>query len=229
MKMKAVIFDIDGTLVDSVDLHAKAWQDAFAHFKVNLSFEAIRSQIGKGGDHLVPFFLSDEQNREFGEELQTWRGEHFKKNYMSSVRAFHDSHRLLENVKKRGKLLAAGSSAKQDELDHYLGLLKAEQLFDITTSADDVDRSKPSPDIFEIALSKLNTQANDTVVVGDSPYDAEAALKIGLATIGVLSGGFPEEWLRSAGAIKIYKNPTDLLEKLHGSPICSKVAKAKTP
>lgn len=223
--MKAVIFDIDGTLVDSVDLHAKAWQDAFAHFGIKLSFDAIRGQIGKGGDELVPTFLTKKQNHEFGEEIQEWRGQHFKNTYMGSVRAFHDSHRLLEGVKKRGKLLAAGSSAKQEELDHYLELLDAKELFDVTTSADDVDRSKPNPDIFEIALAKLDSTPNDTVVVGDSPYDAEAALKIGMPTIGVLCGGFPEEWLRNAGAIKIYKGPTELLEKIDGSPICAKTAK----
>lgn len=225
MTVKAVIFDIDGTLVDSVDLHAKAWQDAFAHFGVKLTSEAIRNQIGKGGDELVPTFLNKKQNEKFGEEIQEWRGQHFKNTYMGSVRAFHDSHRLLESVKKRGKLLAAGSSAKQDELDYYMDLLRAKDLFDVTTSADDVDRSKPNPDIFEVALTKLNSTPNDTVVVGDSPYDAEAAQKIGLPTIGMLCGGFPEEWLRNAGAIKIYKSPTELLEKIDGSPICAREAK----
>jgi HAD superfamily hydrolase (TIGR01509 family) len=217
--MKAVIFDIDGTLIDSVDLHAKAWQDSFANFGVKVSFTDVRNQIGKGGDQLVPTFLSKKQINEFGEELQEWRGEHFKNTYIGEVRPFHDSNRLLNRVKKSGKLIAVGSSAKKDELDYYLQLLNAKALFDVISSADDVDKSKPNPDIFEVVLSKLQTSTSETIVVGDSPYDAEAATKIGLPTIGFLSGGFPKEWLTSAGAIKIYKGPTELLEKYDASPI----------
>lgn len=222
MKIKAVIFDIDGTLIDSVDLHAKAWQDAFAHFGIQLPLLDVRNQIGKGGDQLIPTFLDKKQIQEFGDELKEWRGEHFKETYMGSVRPFHDSHSLIERVKKSGKKIAAGSSAKQDELHYYLSLLKAEDLFDEITSADDVDKSKPHPDIFEVALSKLDSTPHDTVVIGDTPYDVEAAIKIGLPTIGVLCGGFPEEWLTAAGAIKIYKNPTDLLQKFDASPIQAK-------
>jgi len=217
--MKAVIFDIDGTLIDSVDLHAKAWQDSFAHFGVRLTFTEVRNQIGKGGDELLPTFLNKKQINEFGEELKEWRGAHFKNTYMGSVKPFHDSNHLLHRVKKSGKLIAVGSSAKKDELDYYLQLLNAKGLFDVITSADDVDKSKPNPDIFEVAISKLQTSTSETIVVGDSPYDAEAASKIGLPTIGFLSGGFPKEWLTSAGAIKIYKGPSDLLEKYESSPI----------
>jgi HAD superfamily hydrolase (TIGR01509 family) len=217
--MKAVIFDVDGTLIDSVDLHAKAWQDAFAHFGVKVSFSDVRSQIGKGGDQLVPTFLNKKQMQEYGDELIEWRGEHFKNTYMGSVKPFHDSHALLQRVKKSGKLTAVGSSAKNDELDYYLQLLNAKELFDVISSADDVDKSKPNPDIFEVVLSKLQTSSSETIVIGDSPYDAEAATKIGLPTIGFLSGGFPKEALTSAGAIKIYKGPTELLEKYDASPI----------
>lgn len=217
--MKAVIFDIDGTLIDSVDLHARAWREAFEHFGVELTFKEIRDQIGKGGDKILPTYLSKEQIADFGEKLKEWRGEHFKKNYLQSVRPFHDSHDLLLKVKRSGKLLAAGSSAKQVELDYYLNLLNAKDLFDVTTSADDVDESKPSPDIFEVALKKLNSTFDDTIVVGDTPYDVEAALKAGLATIGFLSGGFSEERLTKAGAIKIYDGPTGLLKDFGASPI----------
>ena len=217
--MNAVIFDIDGTLIDSVDLHAKAWQDSFAHFGIRLTFTEVRNQIGKGGDELVPTFLSKKQINEFGEELQEWRSQHFKNTYMGEVKPFHDSNHLLQRVKKSGKLIAVGSSAKKDELDYYLQLLKAKDLFDVITSADDVDKSKPNPDIFQVVLSKLQTSTSETIVVGDSPYDAEAAKKMGLPTIGFLSGGFPKEWLVSAGAIKIYRGPTELLEKYDCSPI----------
>ncbi len=217
--MKAVIFDVDGTLIDSVDLHAKAWQDSFAHFGVTVSFAAVRSQIGKGGDELVPTFLNKKQINEFGDELMEWRGEHFKNTYMSSVKPFHDSNHLLQRVKKSGKLTAVGSSAKKDELEYYLQLLNAKGLFDIVTSADDVDKSKPNPDIFAVALTKLQTSTSEAIVIGDTPYDAEAAKRIGLPTVGFLSGGFSKESLSVAGAIKIYKGPTELLEKYDDSPI----------
>lgn len=217
--MKAVIFDIDGTLIDSVDLHARAWHEAFAHFKVETKLIDVRNQIGKGGDKLMPTFLSKKRIEEFGKELEEWRGEHYKSNYIGKVRPFHDSHALLAKIKQKGKLLAAGSSAKQDELDHYLKLLDAVDLFDVTTSADDADESKPDPDIFQVALKKLGTSFDDTIVVGDSPYDAEAAAKIGLPTIGFLSGGFEKSSLVEAGAIKIYDGPTELLNNLGASPI----------
>ena len=217
--MKAVIFDIDGTLVDSVDLHAKAWQDAFAHFGIKIEFIEIRNQIGKGGDQILPTFLTKEQIEKFGEDLKEWRGEHFRKEYRHSVKPFRDSHALLARVKKSGKLIAAGSSAKQEELDYYLGLLDAKDLFDVTTSADEVEKSKPNPDIFEVALKKLKSSFDDTIVVGDSPYDVEAAKRAGLPTIGFLSGGFPKEWLIDAGAIKIYDGPTGMLTDYGASPI----------
>lgn len=217
--MNSIIFDIDGTLIDSVDLHAKAWQDAFEHFGVKLGFAEIRSQIGKGGDELVPTFLSKKDERAFGEELQEWRSQHFKSTYRDSVKPFHKSHELLQRIKQKGKLLAAGSSAKKDELDYYLELLNAKDLFDVTTSADDVNKSKPNPDIFEAALSKLQNSASETVVVGDSPYDAQAATRIGIPCVGVLCGGFAKQSLVDAGATAIYKGPEDLLDKLESSPL----------
>lgn len=219
--MKAVIFDIDGTLIDSVDLHARAWHEAFAHFNVETKLIDVRNQIGKGGDKLMPTFLSKKQVDEFGKELEEWRGEHYKKNYIGKARPFHDSHALLQKTKQSGKLIAAGSSAKQDELDHYLKLLDAVDLFDVTTSADDADESKPDPDIFQVALKKLGTTFADTIVVGDSPYDAIAGAKIGLSTIGFLSGGFDKNLLIEAGAIKIYDGPTELLKNFGASPIAN--------
>jgi HAD superfamily hydrolase (TIGR01509 family) len=217
--IKAVIFDIDGTLVDSVDLHAKAWQEAFAQFGVAVTFQQARDQIGKGGDELLPTFLTELQIKHFGEKLKAWRGEHFKKNYIHKVKPFPESHALLRHVKESGKRLAAGSSAKEEELEYYLKLLKAEHLFDVKTCADDAERSKPNPDIFQAALSKLGLGPHYAIVVGDSPYDIEAAKKAKIPGIGVLSGGFPREWLIEAGAVAIYGGPEDLLSHYETSPI----------
>jgi HAD superfamily hydrolase (TIGR01509 family) len=138
---------------------------------------------------------------------------------LDSVKPFHKSHELLQRIKQKGKLLAAGSSAKKDELNYYLELLNAKELFDVTTSADDVNKSKPNPDIFEAALSKLQNSASETVVVGDSPYDAQAATRIGIPCVGVLCGGFAKQSLVDAGATAIYKGPEDLLDKLETSPL----------
>jgi HAD superfamily hydrolase (TIGR01509 family) len=217
--VSAVIFDIDGTLIDSVDLHARAWQEAFRHFGFSASFQECHDQIGKGGDELLPTFLTPEQITKVGDEIKNWRGEHFKKNYLHEVLSFPGAHDLLQRAKAAGKQLAAGSSAHKDELEIYIALLEAQDLFDVVTSSDDADRSKPHPDIFEAAMEKLGILADNTVVVGDSPYDAEAALKAKLSTIGFLCGGFPREWLIQSGVTEIYEGAQDLLLRFDDSLI----------
>jgi HAD superfamily hydrolase (TIGR01549 family) len=217
--LKAVIFDIDGTLIDSVDDHAQAWQEAFAHFGRQIPFEDVRRQIGKGGDQLMPVFLSKTDLEEFGEELEKWRGEHYKAVYMPKVIAFPRVRELFERIRQDGCKIAFASSAKGDELEHYIELTGAAPYLEGSTSADDVEKSKPHPDIFEAALSKVQVEASEAIVIGDTPYDAEAAGKARIRTIGVLCGGFPEEDLRAAGCVAIYKNPTDLLESYDKSPL----------
>ncbi len=210
--IKAVIFDIDGTLVDSVDLHARAWQEAFAKFGHNIPFEAIRSQIGKGGDQLLPVFLSPEEQKKYGEALEKYRGELFKKEYLSQVEPFARVRELLERVKKDGKQIALASSAKKDEIAIYKRIANIQDLVEEETSSDDAERSKPHPDIFKAALARLrDVDAQEAVTVGDSPYDAIAPTKIKMNCIGVLSGGFPEADLRGAGCIEIYRDCADLL------------------
>jgi HAD superfamily hydrolase (TIGR01549 family) len=220
--VKAVIFDIDGTLVDSVDLHARAWQEAFAHFGKQFTFERVRYQIGKGGDQLLPVFLSEREIEEFGEELTEYRGELFKREYLPRVVAFPRVRELFERVLRDGKRVALASSAKKDELKEYKRIADIEDLVEEETSADDAEKSKPHPDIFEAALSQLgDVEPSDAIVVGDTPYDAEAAGKAGLKTIGLLSGGFPEEDLRAAGCVRIYKDAAELLADYDTSPLAS--------
>ena len=218
--IKAVIFDVDGTLIDSVDLHARAWQEAFAHFGKHFDFERVRSQIGKGGDQLMPVFLSREELEEFGEELEEYRGELFKREYLPRVKGFPAVRELFQRVKDEGLQIALASSAKGDELKTYKKLARIEDLVEEETSSDDAEKSKPHPDIFEAALEKLeDVRPSDAVVVGDTPYDAEAAGKAGLQTIGLLSGGFPEEDLRAAGCARIYRDAADLLAAYDTSPL----------
>ncbi|HJU55997.1 MAG TPA: HAD family hydrolase [Pyrinomonadaceae bacterium] len=218
--IKAVIFDIDGTLVDSVDLHARAWQETFRRFGKEIPYEEVRHQIGKGGDQLMPVFFNEEELEEFGEEMEKYRGELYKREYLSRVRAFPRVRELFLKVKEDGLRLALASSAKEDELGVYKKIADIEDLVEEETSADDADKSKPHPDIFEAALERLgDVDADEAVVVGDTPYDAEAAGKLGLRVVGVLCGGFPEAELRAAGCVQIFQGPADLLERYDDSII----------
>jgi len=225
MAIKAVIFDIDGTLVDSVDLHAKAWQETFKKFGKEIPFADVRRQIGKGGDQLLPVFFSKKELDEFGEEMEEYRGELFKKEYLPRVEAFSKVRELFERIRVDGKKIALASSAKEDELSTYKKLARIDDLLEGETSADDVEKSKPHPDIFEAALEELgDVAASEAIVVGDTPYDAEAAGKIKLKTIGLLCGGWSEEELREAGCIAVYRDAADLLARYEESPLAAQAA-----
>ena len=216
----SVIFDIDGTLVDSVDLHAEAWREALERFGKKVSFAEVRRQIGKGGDQLMPVFLSRQELQNFGDELEQYRSDLFKKEFLSRVKAFPDVRRLFQRIRQDDKRIALASSAKADELKTYKAIAGIEDLVETETSSDDADRSKPYPDIFQAALAQLGDVSPDNVVVvGDTIYDAEAAGKAHLRTIGVMCGGWSEEDLRRAGCIAVYRDPADLLNGYDASPI----------
>jgi HAD superfamily hydrolase (TIGR01549 family) len=218
--IKAVIFDIDGTLVDSVDLHAQAWKEAFKYFGKDIPYEDVRHQIGKGGDQLMPVFFSKEELEEFGEEIEKYRGQLFKRDFLPKVRPFPKVRELFQRIISDRLRIALASSAKEEELKEYKRIAHIEDLVEEETSADDADKSKPHPDIFEAALERLgDIEPDEAIVVGDTPYDAQAAGKINLRTIGVLCGGFPEAELKAAGCIEIYKDPADLLARYNDSVI----------
>lgn len=214
---KAAIFDLDGTLIDSVDLHALAWHEAMVRFGHDVSFEQARSQIGKGGDKLIPEFLSGDEQRDHGKELEEWRGNRFTTEYLPLVRPFSAVPELLRRVRNAGLRIAIGSSAKKDELNKYLDIARIADLVDMTTSSEDAEQSKPAPDIFEIVLKKLGIEGGDAVAIGDTPYDAAAAGKAKIATIGVLCGGFTEASLRQAGCVEVYPGPAALLARFGDS------------
>ncbi|MEA2840683.1 MAG: hypothetical protein QOF41_2013 [Methylobacteriaceae bacterium] len=218
--IEAVIFDVDGTLVDTVDQHAAAWQRTLAHFGHDVDFAAIRSQIGKGGDQLMPVFLPKEEVERRGKAIEDFRKDLFKREYLPHVRGFPKVRDLFERILAGGKRIALASSAKGDELMAYKKAADIVHLVDEETSSDDAERSKPHPDIFEAALARLKLPAQRAMVVGDSPYDAEAAGKAGMKTVGVLCGGFPEADLRKAGSAQIFRDPADLLANYGRSLIC---------
>jgi len=218
--IKAAIFDLDGTLVDSNDLHVQAWQETFRHFGKEIPVEKLREQIGKGGDQYLPVFLSEKEMREIGKEIDEFRGKIFKKQYLARVRPFPRVRDLFERVRGEGKKIALASSGKTAEVEHYQKLTGIEGLVDCQTTADDVAHSKPKADVFIAALRQLgHLSPEEAVVIGDTPYDIEAAKKIDLATIGVLCGGFAEDVLRDAGAIAIFRDPAELLDHYYQSPL----------
>lgn len=226
--IEAVIFDIDGTLVDTVDFHAQSWDRTFQHFGHQIPYEQIRRQIGKGSDKLMPVFFSLEQLNEtdrgpgptFGERMRDYRRELYKREYHSRVKAFPQVRELFLRIKADGKRIALASSATKDDLATYKKIMNVEALIDAATTTTEVESSKPEPDVFLVTLDKLgNIAPNHVIVVGDTPYDAEAAGKANLRMIGVLSGAFSEEDLRKAGCIAIYQNIAALLAHYDESPL----------
>lgn len=214
----AVLFDVDGTLIDSNDLHAAAWREAFRHFGIDIPLDDIRQQIGKGGDNLIPALVPKEVDEAKHEEIDEFRSELFKRDYLPRVVPFPGVRELFERLVADGKKIVLASSAKGAEVKYHLGVIGAPDLVTATTSADDVEHSKPCPDIFAAALAKVAPlAAEQVVVVGDSPYDVQAAKKLGIRVIGVRSGGFDDRVLIEAGADELYDGPEDLLRNYESS------------
>lgn len=225
--IKNVIFDVDGTLIDSNKLHAAAWQKAFAKYDRHFEFEDILSQIGKGGDQLMPVFLSRMEIVIFGDELEDYRKKVFEEEYLPKVRPFPNVRQLFERIKENDARIILASSAAEDELEEFKKIMNVEDLLNDETSSDDAESSKPEPDIFLAAIKKLgNPPKNECVVVGDTPYDAAAGNKAGLEVIGLTCGGWSKDKLKNAGCIEIYESPTDLLQHFDESLIGK--SKAKT-
>lgn len=208
--LKAVLFDIDGTLVDSNEQHVTSWALAFRNLDIPQEADAIRRQIGKGGDLLVPALLPDASPaliKAIGEQ----QGAIFSDAYLATVRAFPGATDLIRQLHASGLKIVLASSAKQAEIDHYIGLLGIEDMLAATTSIDDVDTSKPDPEIFSTAIEKIGVQAKHAFVVGDTIYDVEGASRAGIVTIGVCSGPFNSAELREAGAVRTFTDVADLL------------------
>lgn len=221
MPVRAILFDIDGTLADSNDDHVRAWDEAFRAAGHRFDARVIHDQIGKGTDNLVPTLLPGITEAD-AEALGDAHGRIFKDRYLPHVKPFPGAHDLLARVHAEGARIVLASSASAGELDHYLGLLDARGLTTATTSSDDVAHTKPAPDIFATALARIGKPDPATVlVIGDTPYDIDAARKCGVRAVAVRSGGFTDAMLTEAGAIAIYDDVAALLAGYADSPLAA--------
>ncbi|MEG3089358.1 HAD family hydrolase [Sphingomonas sp. PB4P5] len=218
-QFKAIFFDIDGTLIDSNDMHVAAWEEAFAEMGANFDRQTLHDQMGKGTDMLVPTLLPD-IDEDAQEKLGDAHGRIFKAKFLDKAKPFVGAHDLLAHAHALGQQVVLASSASAAELDHYLDLLGARALVSATTSSDDVEQTKPAPDIFATALAKLpGISAAEVLVVGDTPYDIEAAMKCGIAAVALRSGKFTDAVLGAAGATAIYDDAAALLADYGNSPL----------
>ena len=210
-KVKAVLLDMDGTLIESNALHAESWQRAFAQFGIEVSFDTALRQIGKGGDHLLPVFVPADKVETTGKAIEKFRKTLFEREYLSRVKPFPKVRQLVERMKDAGFTIAMASSAGKEELQRYKKIANIHDLVEEETTSEDAENSKPSPDIFAAALKRVGVDASHAISLGDTPYDAEASTRCGIRTVGVTSGGWSREDLCNAGCAEVYEDAADLL------------------
>ncbi len=214
----AAILDIDGTLVDTNYQHAIAWYRAFRQQGVVLPVWRIHRHIGMGGDQLVQSLTSEAIDDEHGDAA----GEAEKALYLALIEEcepMQGARELIEELKRRGHPVVLASSAKDDEVEHYLDVLDARELADSWTSSGDVEATKPEPDLVQAALEKAGAEPDDAVMLGDTPWDCKAAAKAGVKTIGLITGGFANEELREGGAVAVFESIPELIERLGETPL----------
>jgi HAD superfamily hydrolase (TIGR01509 family) len=216
-RIRGVILDIDGTLVNSNDAHARAWVSAFAESGLYVSFNTVRQLIGMGGDKLMPAVANIEEETELGQRIGKRRAEIFRTEHLPRLRAFPKTRELLSRLREAGLKLAVASSAKKTELDPLLEVARAKDLIEQAASSSDAENSKPDPDIVEAALRALGFEATQVIMLGDTPYDIAAAREAGISTIALRCGGHNDRDL--SGAVAIYDDPADLLARLDESPL----------
>jgi HAD superfamily hydrolase (TIGR01509 family) len=212
------ILDIDGTLVDTNYQHTIAWYRAFRQNDIVLPVWRIHRHIGMGGDQVIAALTDEETDEEKGDEIRAAE----KALYMAmieEVEPLEGARDLVERLKKSGKTVVLASSAKDTEVEHYLDLLDVRELADDWTTSADVEATKPEPDLVKAALGKAGSDPGDAVMLGDTPWDCEAAGRAGVETVAVMMGGFSEQELRDAGAIAVFESMPQLLERIGETPL----------
>jgi HAD superfamily hydrolase (TIGR01509 family) len=208
---RGVIFDIDGTLVDSNRLHAESWAETLASFGFAITADEVQPLIGMGGDKLLPALIGVDIESDDGKRYSEHRTKLFFRKYLPRVRAIPGARALAERLREDGFRLVTASSASEEELEKLLAVAGIEDLLMDTTSSDDAERSKPDPDIVHAAVRRSGLPAADLIMLGDTPYDVEAAKRAGVRIVAVRSGGWDDQSL--AGASAIYDDVGALLEK----------------
>jgi HAD superfamily hydrolase (TIGR01549 family) len=209
--IEALVFDVDGTLVDTNYQHALAWFRAFRRFDISPAIWRIHRAIGMGGDQLVAAVAGDDVEKSHGDDLRSAWTEEFAV-FLPQVQPFEGARPLLEEVKRRGLKLVLASSGEQEHVEHYLDLIGGRDLADSWTTSADAEETKPAPDLIRTAMKKMDT--DNAVMIGDSVWDAEAAGRAGIGTYAVLTGGFSVEELESAGAKRVYESLQELQDDL---------------
>lgn len=214
-----LLTDIDGTLVDSNALHAEAWRRSFEHFGIEVGLDEAWRQIGKGGDQVVPIFVSEADRERLETPLKEFRKEIFHRDYISRMVAFSKARELLLRVRQSGMQIALATSSDKEDLAIYGKLVGMDDLVNEASSSADAEASKPHADIFVAALKKVNMRPEQAVALGDTPWDAEAAGKLGIPVIGLTSGGWKAADLRAAGCVEVWQDPADLLLHFEASAL----------
>jgi len=212
----AAILDVDGTLVDTNYQHVIAWSRAFARHDIVLPLWRIHRHIGMGGDQFVAALAGDDVERERGDDIRAAEKELYFE-LIDEVYPFAGARGLIEVLKERGHAVVLASSAKAEEVDHYLDLLDARELADGWTTSADVEATKPYPDLVVAAVEKAG--GGEAVMVGDTPWDCESARGAGVPTVCVLTGGFSEQELQDAGAVAVFESIAQLAERLDETPL----------
>ena len=212
----AAILDIDGTLVDSNYQHAIAWHRAFREHGLTLPLWRLHRHIGIGGDQFVAAVAGAEVERRCGDAVREAEAISFAA-LIDEVQPLERAHELILELKRRGHQVVLASSAKAKDAEHFVDLLEAREAVNAWTTAADVDRSKPAPDLVATAIERAG--GAPAVMVGDTTWDVEAAARAGVETICVLTGGFGEAELEAAGAVAVHESPAALLESLDSTPL----------
>jgi HAD superfamily hydrolase (TIGR01509 family) len=216
--MATAVLDIDGTLVDTNYHHAIAWFRAFSDHELILPIWRIHRHIGMGGDQVVTALCGEDVEERLGDDIRDAEGEHYAA-LIGEVRTMEGSRELIVALKDRGHAVVLASSAKEGEVEAYLDLLDARDLADAWTTSADVESTKPAPDLVHAAMSRVDSDPADAVMVGDTPWDVKAAAGAGVPTLAVMTGGFSDAELREAGAAMIYESVAELTERLDESPL----------
>ncbi len=211
--MAIAILDIDGTLVDTNYHHTLAWFRALRRHQITVAMWRIHTHIGMGGDQVVEALLGEETEHEHGDDIRAAEAEEYGQ-LIGEVQTMKGSRDLIVSLKQRGHAVILASSAKQEEVDHYLDLLDARDLADAWTTSADVEATKPAPDLVNAALERASDAEGPAVMIGDTPWDVKAAKAAGVKTLAVITGGFSEAELREAGAADVFESVAELGERL---------------